>query len=66
MVYFVAAPFFFIGVPRMNFRWFAFTTPLRTVTVFTAIIAFLDVFVAALPVFLAAYLTGRVMGKTVN
>ncbi len=66
MVCFVAAPFFFIGVPRMNFRRFAFTTPLRTAAVFTAIIAFLDVFVGVLPVFLATYLTGRVMGKTVN
>ncbi len=82
-VHLVAASVFFIGIAWVYFRWFGFTSPLRTATVFTAIIIFLDILVVALLIersfamfgsvlgtwlpflliFLATYLTGRVMGK---
>ena len=48
IVHLVAAPMFFILISWAYFRWFAFTSPLQTATVFMAIVIFLDVFVVAL------------------
>jgi len=48
IVHAIAAPIFFALVSLVYFRWFHFTTPMQTASIFTAFVIGMDFFVVAL------------------